>query len=267
MSKPKILVGVLTTYERSGWVCPPLAQWLHKLPYNPNYLTDVGWVHNFAPAAAGRNYLLRHVKELAKESRPDWILMIDNDMRPSQDLLSCIDKAPEDAGVIVPRFYMWDEAKSNPTLCWGVDNAASNEVAEYMKVEPGKYYELVKSGTGAMFLRPQLIDDMGDVVFNDPDLVPADGQKTVQASPGLFYYTYNDLGGRLSTEDICFCLAHVRKTKWKIYGFSDVEIGHYHNVDLAQVAKWLYTNPGKKAEMISSERPSETQPELIARPA
>lgn len=250
--KPRVLICILTTYERTGWICKELGEWLEHLRYQGKYTTAVGYAHNFSSAAAARNFLCDHVRKVAMEDRPDWILMIDNDMVPDESLLTCIDHAPEDAGVICPRFYMWDPNKCAPILCWGVeDPQLTNGHAEVLNIENGKhkYYQLTKAGTGATFIRPQLLDDIGDIVFNDYEKVPATQDTPVQASPGLFFYTFNDKGARLSTEDIAFCLVQVPKTKWKIYGYADVEVGHYHNVNLAQVAKWIYTQETKKAEM------------------
>lgn len=226
MSKPKVLIELLTTYERTGWVCQELAQWLWSLPFEQNYVTCVGWAHNFSPAAAARNYFCSHIKTMPKEERPDWILMIDNDMVPAGNLLTCIDKAPEDAGVVIPRFYMWNNEKGCPVLCWGVADAVlSPEGTETLNVEPGKYYPLTKGGTGAMFIRPAMLDEM---------------------EPPFFYYTYNADGSRTSTEDINFCISEVPKTKWKIYGCADVEIGHYHNVDLAKLASHVFKRASAK---------------------
>lgn len=236
---PRILICVLSTYERSGWFSKELTQWMESLRFERNYLTSVGYAHNFAPASAARNYICKHVKDLPPSDRPDWLLMIDNDMVPPGNLLNAIDHAPEDAGVVVPRFYMWDQQKACPILCWGMDDANAPLNArgdQIFKVEPGKYYRLTKAGTGAMFVRPELLDEL--------------------QSP-FFYYTFDENGSRTSTEDINFCIKEVAKTKWKIYGASDIEVGHFHNVDLAQLAKWLYQNEAKKQEVEELPAPAE----------
>ena len=224
---PKILVVVLTTYERNGWQCQDLSQWLDEIRFEQKYMVHVSRAHNFSPAAGARNFILNEIKKMDREMRPDWILMIDNDMAPPRNLLSTIDNAPEDAGVVVPRFYMWDQNKQSVILCWGMDpkDAPEKNGAQIFTVMPGKFYPLTKCGTGAIFLRPELLDDI-ELPF--------------------FAYTYNDLGIMTGTEDIWFCNNKVHPTKWKIYGCSDVEVGHYHNVDLAKLARWLYAQEAKQ---------------------
>jgi hypothetical protein len=223
----KILVCALSTYERNGWHCKELSEWLEGLRFERKYLTSVSYAHNFSPAAAARNYLCREVKGMDKANRPDWILMVDNDMAPPSNLLSCIDNAPSDAGVIVPRFYMWDQNKQSVILCWGMDpkDAPERNGAQIFTVQPGEFYPLTKAGTGAMFIRPSLLDEI---------------------EPPYFSYTYNQDGAMTGTEDIRFCVDKVGKTKWKIYGNSDIEVGHFHNVNLALLARWLYAQEAKK---------------------
>lgn len=235
----KILICILSTYERSGWICKELAEWVAALPYEPMYITRPGWAHNFAPASSARNFCCNHIKSLPKEDRPDWLLMIDNDMVPPVNLLNSIDHAPKNAGVIVPRFYMWDPQKEAPILCWGMDDTdapVNKKGDQIFKVEPGKYYQLTKAGTGAMFIRPELLDEL---------------------SNPFFYYSFDENGSRVATEDINFCVKEVTKTNWKIYGVSDVEVGHYHNVNLAQLARWLYQNEAKKQEIDELPAPAE----------
>lgn len=226
---PKILICRFTTYERNGWPSHELSQWLEDLRMERRYLTSITRAHNFSPAAGARNYLLNEVKKMPKHERPDWILMIDNDMVPCENLLSTIDHAPEDAGVVVPRFYMWDPQKQSVILCWGMDTKDAPEIdgTQIFRVEPDKYYELTKCGTGAMFIRPDMLDEM---------ILP------------FFQYSYNQLGCMTGTEDIWFCQNRVAKTSYKIYGCSNVEVGHYHNVDLALLAKWLYSQEVKRKE-------------------
>lgn len=231
----KILVCVFTTYERNGWMCHELAQWTEGLRFEKKYLTSVTHAHNFSPAAGARNFLCRQVKEQDPALKPDWILMLDNDMVPPENLLSTIDRAPDDAGVVVPRFYMWDQAKQSVILCWGMDpkDAPENSVgSQIFTVAPGKFYPLTKAGTGAMFFRPALLDEL---------------------EPPYFSYTYNSDGVMTGTEDINFCVKQVANTKWKIYGNSDVEVGHFHNVNLALLARWLYSQEAKQSAQAVEE--------------
>lgn len=243
---PRILVIVLTTMERNGWATKHLLEWCSSLRFHERdekgelkYLTSVGYAHNFTPAAAARNYVFNHVLQLDPDKRPDWVLMIDNDMVPPDNLMDTIKGAPEDAGVMVPRFYMWDDAKGKPILCWGMDTADApynGNGDQVFLVHPGKHYPLTKCGTGAIFFRSELIADLQALGHGS------------NKSP-FFWYTYNDDGAMVGTEDINFC-KKVHETKWKIYGVSSIEVGHYHNVDLAVLARWLYETEAKKQATI-----------------
>lgn len=220
--KLKILICLLTTYERSGWVSKHLTEWLENLRFQNKYYTSVAYAHNFYPAAAARNYFCKTARELPIEDRPDWLLMIDNDMAPPENLLDTIQGAPADASVVVPRFYMWNPDKATVVLCWGLnpDQArVDSEGAEVLDMTMGKYYELTKAGTGAMFIKPDMLD---------------------QLSMPYFWYDYDpEMHSSKGTEDINFC-KKVREAGGKIYGFTDIEVGHFHNVDLALLARYLY---------------------------
>lgn len=213
----KVLICVLTTHERGGWVNRHLLEWLVNLRFNPNYQTHVTTAHNFIPAASARNFFCKHVKDL--EPRPDWLLMIDNDMVPCDNMLDAIKSAPADASIVVPRFVMWDEGKPRMSLCWGMDAeiVPEKDGHQIFTVEPGTYYPLTKCGSGAIFIRPEVFDKI-DMPY--------------------FWYDYNEDGGMCATEDINFC-KKVRAAGLKLYGSGSHDCGHFHNVNLSIVAKLI----------------------------
>jgi len=89
---PKILICILTTYERSGWPHPDLLDFVYSLRFNFSYATAFVKAHNFIPAAGARNFFCRNMKD----TDADWLLMIDNDMSPAANLLDTIKDAPAD---------------------------------------------------------------------------------------------------------------------------------------------------------------------------
>lgn len=211
MSEPiKILSVVLTTYERAGWVCKELAELIANIDLVPGYATRFSFAHNFIPAAAARNVACKAVLEM--EDKPDWMLMIDNDMKPGIDLYSTIQGAPEEADIVVPAFYMWDNGKKTCTLCWGKD-----DMPDSGEFGPG-FHELTKCGTGAIFIRPRILQKIAYPYFS---------------------YLYNENGGMEGTEDIQFCMK-VRKAGGHIYGNAGVRVGHWRTVDLLAVAEVLH---------------------------
>jgi hypothetical protein len=245
-SVPRILVAVLTTHERIGWVHPEILFFIEAQRSNTNYAWSLAKVHNFVPAAAARNVFCN----AAKDTGCDWILMVDNDMALPYNLFDCIKDAPEDAAVVVPRFHLWDETNRRITMCWGMDAA---EFKNGALVLDKPFYELTKCGTGAIFIRPE--------VFKQ---IPAP----------WFTYLYDEMGNMQGTEDIQFAFK-VKDAGLKIYGNPRFVVGHYRSCNLAVLADVLQSTKGvdnQSSEGVSSEssklteRPSEASV-ATARPA
>ena len=258
-SRPlRIVICVLTMHERTGWVCYPLSQWLTDLPFTAGDIQfSVTYAHNFMPAASARNRFCRKMKD--GEPAPDWILMIDNDMVPPRNLLDTVKDAPADAAVVVPQFQMGDESKPSVALCWGLDESVAPKAtdgSQSFTIEPGKWYELTKCGTGAIFIKPE--------IFHELDLP-------------YFCYPYNEEHGINGTEDIDFC-QKIRAKGMKIYGNGSVRVGHYKTVNLDVLMTYVHLikeqtkkeveskYEGSKLVMDEAECPSDS-PVAVARPA
>src|SRR5271167_167922 len=140
-------------YEREGWIHPTIFKYLCDLPMKKDIAFRVIPLHNFRPAASGRNVFSRQVKD----SDVDWICMIDNDMALPDNLLDTVKNAPADADIVVPRFYMWEQDKLKLVLCWGMDNVSTDGVVG--QLSPG-YHELTKCGTGVIFIKPHVFRKM-----------------------------------------------------------------------------------------------------------
>jgi len=208
MSEPiKILFGLLSTYEREGWIHPSITQFFCDMPFVKGHAFRVVPIHNFKPAAAGRNKFCREVKD----ADADWICMIDNDMQVGLNLLDTLKDVPKDASIVVPKFYMWTQAELSLKLCWGTEDAPNG----YKEITPG-WHELSKCGTGVIFIKPEVIRALEYPYFR---------------------YIYNDDCGMDGTEDVQFCLA-ARAKGFKIYGNADVHVGHFHSVELGSMWAW-----------------------------
>jgi peptide methionine sulfoxide reductase MsrB len=109
-----------------------------------------------------------------------------------------------------------------------------------LTIEPEKWYELTKCGTGIIFIRPEVFEKI---------------------SMPYFWYPLNADQGIEGTEDVTFTqkVTGVRCAKCgdmedshkqngheftdaglKIYGYSGCIAGHYHNVNLAVLAHYMY---------------------------
>ena len=207
---PKILIAVLTTYERHGWPHPDILKWVTDLPRDDRYATLVTTIHNFSPAAAGRNVFCKMASE--EGMGWDWLCMVDNDMAPPANLLDTLKGVPADADIVVPTFYLWDQTQGRLALCW-----SSDELEKEVSLTPGssktlenRFYELTKCGTGVIFIKAKSLRKL---------------------SYPYFKYLYNADQGMAATEDIQFCLK-AREAGLKIYGNPMIRVGHFHSVDL-----------------------------------
>jgi hypothetical protein len=237
----KVLIAVLTTYERGGWLHPSILQLAADLPYiaGDKYAFRFTGAHNFQPAAAGRNVLCRQALE--GELGWDWICMIDNDMAPPANLLDTIIDAPEDAGIVVPTFYLWDQVGHQVQLCWGVMEEPE-PLPNGNKHLDKPFYELDKCGTGVIFIRTAALRKM---------------------TYPYFRYEYNADQGLASTEDIQFCLK-AREVGIKIFGNPRIRVGHYHSVNLDVLAHLLFDEKfsidKSKTDSVSLETTVEASP-------
>jgi hypothetical protein len=243
----RIFVGVPTMHERSGWICKHLAEWLTDLPYTvgDTYQYTIEFLHNFIPAASCRNHFCGQRKDL--DPRPDWLLMIDNDMAPPMNLFDTIKDAPEDAMVVVPQFHMWDEPRAAARLCWGMDDAIApptDEHTKYFTLELDRFYPLTKCGTGAIFMKPELFD-----IIEKP----------------YFWYTFNEDQGMTATEDINFS-RKVVDSGLKIYGNPNISVGHYHNANIDVIAKRLVPRIDKEVKICSNGTIDPARPAELVRP-
>jgi hypothetical protein len=237
MSESKFVFVVLSQYEREGWIHPSIFQYFCDAPMVTSKAYRVIPVHNFKPAASGRNVVAKHLKDC----EADWIVMLDNDMHINGDLLDTVKGAPKDASIVVPRFYMWNQHDLKLTLCWGMEDAPSGRRG----FEKG-FYPLTKCGTGAIFIRPKVFQELEYPYFK---------------------YIYNADGGMEGTEDVQFCLAAIAKG-FKIYGNWDVYVGHYHSVDLGSMWKWReeqnFLDSTMSKDLISQQKDSERSSDQAA---
>lgn len=214
MSDPvRILIAPLTTHERNGWPHPNLLKFVADLPHLAGYATVVCPLHNFTPAAAARNVICKNIANGWKQHF-DWLMMIDNDMDPPGDLLDTIKGCPDDAGIVVPEFSMFNDTERKLILCWTPDVESYD--GSPMVLDRG-FHPIRKCGTGVMFIRPSALENIPYPYFT---------------------YVYDEDGKQIGTEDIAFC-EKARSAGVKIYGNNKVVVGHWKSVDLQNIGRML----------------------------
>jgi len=233
----KVLFAVFSTYERHGWVHPSIPEFFEILRLRNDIAFRVVPVHNFNPAAAGRNVFCKQ----NKFSESDWICKIDNDMLIHEKVIDLVKNAPADADIIGAHYYMWTQGTLDLKLCWGMTDEEA--------AKPPGWKELTKCGTGVIFIRPRVFQEMEYPYFT---------------------YTYDQDGQLVSSEDIQFTL-RARAQGFKIYGDDRIRVGHFHSVELGSMWDWYQkvvdnltqpsvTSPQKDAERSSAAAPTDGVP-------
>lgn len=250
-SPPRVLIAVFSTFERNGWYHPSIGEFLYSLRFNNDYATGFVPVHNFSPAASGRNTIGKFFRD---QTEAEWLCMIDNDMQVPANILDTIKDAPKDAGVVTPVFYLWDESARVVKMCLGIEEGEGETVTVNDRLfiknfsELPTFVKVFKFGTGVTFIR----------------------RKTLETVPyPWFKYRYNEDQGMVGTEDIWFC-DQAKSLGIPMYGNTKISVGHYHNVNLKVLADLVYSNlvpenVDKRLRNLqnpneNSESPSELEP-------
>ncbi len=96
MSKPKVLVCILTGIERQNWICADLSINLVQMARDSRFTVNYFPVRDARPWDTARNITVR----MARELNVDWILSFDNDNFMQCNPLDIIAAAGKDKHVI-----------------------------------------------------------------------------------------------------------------------------------------------------------------------
>lgn len=212
MKKTHVVIAPLSTYERHGWYSAELAWFLLNSCHEQKYGITIKPAHKVDPVMAARNLT---GKRFLNESSADWLLMIDNDMAPSMNLLRVLDDAHEFHDIIVPMMHLWNEVHCFPALCWEVKDFVGGKISveESAKLMERKFVELNGCGSGAIFIRRRVLEQM----------------------PYPWFRREFDQDGKMTaSEDMLFTHACVEKG-FRIWGATEHVVGHYRSVDLSKI--------------------------------
>ena len=209
-----VVISPLSTYERHGWWSFELGIFLLCAIGSRKYRVSIHPAHKVDPVMAARNLIC---KKFLKETTADWLLMIDNDMRPPTNLLDMLDDIPPEADIAVPIMHLWNEVNKFPAICWRPKDIAINQVKmseeETRKLLGEKWIELEACGSGAMFVR----------------------RKVLETLPYPWFARRFDEDGKCThSEDTLFTEA-ASKAGFRIFGATQFVVGHWRTVDLADV--------------------------------
>lgn len=214
MGKPHVVISPLTTYERHGWYSPEVTWFLLSALADPKCRTEIKITHKVDPVMAARNLT---GKRFLAETKAEWLCMIDNDMRPAMNLLRILDDAHAYHDIIVPQMHLWNEVNCFPALCWEPKEDLGGKVKltpeESAKLMSRKFVELKGCGTGCIFIRRHVLEQMPYPWFRRE--FDADGKMT-------------------ASEDMIFIHECVEKGI-RVFGSTEHVVGHWRTVDLSTI--------------------------------
>ena len=234
-----VVITPLLMYERYGWMNYDLFLWLQSSPvdyYRRHQMNfSVCPAHNFHPAPAARNV----AGKMFLETDAEWLLMIDNDMAPPDNLLDMIVNAGPDRDIIIPVMFMWDNKRGQVFLCWKPVSQYS-EKGEWTLDDEQPYQELLTGGTGAIAIRRRVLENM---------------------PYPWFQYEYSENYELITSEDVWFT-GRARAAVFKTWGYTKAPCGHFHSVDLLKIPPRVdpLTDEKKSKETFPLDRPH-TRPE------
>lgn len=208
--KNSVLVAVLTTAERDGWLSPLLLNFLMGAGGGLGRDVQLQLMHNIRPVDAARN----QIAEDFLRSDHEWICMVDNDMAPPLDLLQMVNRAGEHMDILTPKHYVTaivqygQSQRLEAVLGWQPLNGKA--------VEQGKEWtELQLASSGTMLVRRSAFARM--------------------AKP-FFRFAYDESGHVCECEDIYFS-RKAREAGLSIWGNSNYLVEHFKTVPLSMLAQ------------------------------
>ncbi len=145
MSKPKILVCVLTGLERHGWVNPWLTQNLLTMSHDSRFDVQIELVIGKHPVDYARNCCV----VMARERKADYLLMVDNDQHFEISPLDTLSTGIGKDVIGLPSMQGY-----NPdAVLTGADPLLPNFRTLDRSESDGEFFTVEKIGTGAMFIR------------------------------------------------------------------------------------------------------------------
>ncbi len=149
-----VMLASITSFERNGWPSPAVMNWVFQTCENFRHRIPLSFVplHEYSPLAAARNVAGKKAIELGCE----WLLMVDNDMKPHPQTLDMILEADESMDILVPIFHRWDGDKREAQLCWSpVESLESNN--DTLNVNGRTWIPLHRCGSGVIAIRPHCL--------------------------------------------------------------------------------------------------------------
>lgn len=202
----KLFIAILCGRERTGWICPELAEWCFDGRTPEGVDATISLVCGYWPVDFARNVAV----ERARKAGADWLLMVDNDNVPHPETLARIALA-NDRGLDVLGFAC--PILTDAGLC---PNVQAGEVADAKS--DAEFEEIPELGSACMAIRMSVFERLMRPYFRV-------GVNEEMLECGL---------GHAAGEDIGFCRA-VRAAGFRVHMARGVGADHYKTVSLLSV--------------------------------
>lgn len=214
MSKPKILVSLLSSTERTGWINPELVSMLLRMSHDARFAVAVVNVKDARPFEVARN----HTIKLARDNKVDWLVSFDNDnFMPVGTPLDVIAAASPQQSVIgltcgIPK---------RPGYCLYPPR-------EHVTTTEGAFQEVESVGGGVLMVNRKVWEKIPSGPWFRWQY-GADVETLDQSSGGC-------------GEDVYFCNL-VRQSGMRVWTHRDFLAGHYRTTDLTGMVCTLARRP------------------------
>jgi hypothetical protein len=222
--KASVFIAIFTLDERDGWMAPGMAQFLAAMSVVAKERAVCLQVkQNTKPIDWARN----HIVQDFLASGFEWLLMIDNDMKPPANLIDMVDRAERHMDILVPKFYAIKDAavvlprgkeEAGLALILGWQCFYGTEIFRGEFLGKNEWCEIAWSGTGVMFIHRRVFEGLGRQPW--------------------FRFTYDDYGMMVNSEDVSFC-QKARKAGFTIWGNQQFEADHYKTVPLSRLVQGI----------------------------
>jgi hypothetical protein len=205
MSKPKVLVAVLSGIERAKWLNPGLALRLPAMAHSLRFDVTVTAILDRYPVDCARNTCIVR----AREHKADVLLMVDNDQDFFRDPLELLDQGYRKDVIAFPSMQLGNE-----------DDHARGDIfimnCRGAVSEDGPFVEIERAGTGALAIHRRVWEQV----------------------PGPWFRTIlgDDEATTLKTgEDFYFCDL-VRQHGFQVWAHRGHGVRHFHNAEMASLS-------------------------------
>lgn len=204
--KPRVLIAILNTGDVRTETIGAAFEMVRDPRYRVALMLSNEWC-----AANNRNIIVQKAK--AMDPRPDFLLMMDDDVKPSSNLLDLVEEDKDIVGFLTP---IWRVLSSphDPVICnvW-VEGEGGAFVPQVVDIDrDGPLMRCAGVGTSAMLIAMRVFDRL-DAPFQD---------------------VYGEHGVLAMTEDLAFC-RRARAAGFEVWASLDHSCGHIKRVDINDV--------------------------------